>query len=688
MTGAAGGERSRLIRALALSRRFHLYLARCASPRAADGLVAALSDELRRLRGADVRVVRLEPYSGRPGDAPLTDGELADRILLPLLDPPEDLRGAIHLVDASRATYADTEAWARFFLLWNEKRNVLGPSRGEVVVMLPAALAPVFAAAAPDVWSIRSGEYVIDEDEGAHRGGLKILELVQRYSARALYAVRAVVASQVSGGAASQVSGGAASQVSGGAASQVSGGAGASAREALLLLRAVPPLALFGGDLVVRPWVEHLVSAVAARELNAPPLDVRDGLEGVLPPLVQQRKLRAAEWALAQRRFDDAEQLFSELIERADECAYAAADAFSGLAIALAARDRIAEAVASAHRALSLINLKQGADGAGARSSSDTLARALRANALVQWCLGHLEEAERYDRTHLAMTSSLSGWRYSHALRLVERGGLHAAGVEVHDLFRLRTLSAHRRKRRPEARPEPVPFIVAMDLNLLEGDLDAALHRLEWAATEEIAPWPEEHASLADRHDTALALVEIARGNEARASDLLARPRPAWTLSSRQLEPEGGARADAFHAVVSGVLAAIAGDAETASTWFERALAFLAEWGRLGLDVRSRMRARVTVDLLRTMVQPRRDQTLAGARSVADQAEALLGDTAEDHMSRVLAVAAHRELARRLVSAGGDARFAAQQAAAFARPLGNLGVPAWDELLHAAEHSR
>ncbi|WP_187345982.1 hypothetical protein [Sorangium cellulosum] len=57
-------------------------------------------------------------------------------------------------------------------------------------------------------------------------------------------------------------------------------------------------------------------------------------------------------------------------------------------------------------------------------------------------------------------------------------------------------------------------------------------------------------------------------------------------------------------------------------------------------------------------------------------------------MSRVLAVAAHRELARRLASAGaGDARSVAQRAAALAEPLGNLGVPAWDALLTAAARS-
>ncbi|XXX81305.1 hypothetical protein WMF30_21325 [Sorangium sp. So ce134] len=687
MTGAAGGERSRLIRALALSRRFHLYLARCASPRAADELVAELTAELPRRGRAEARLVRLEPHSGRPGGAPLTDGELADRVLIPLLGPPEALRGAIHLVDASRAAYADTAPWARLFALWNEKRNVLGPSRGEVVVMLPSALAPVFASAAPDVWSIRSGEYVIEEDAGAHGLGLEAHEPGSMPAALGTpgYMAPEQILEVHGRGAASIVGVGRAA----GPSLNVAGSAWARAGGALLPVRAVPPLALFGGDLVVRPWVEPLVAAVAAREISEPQRTEQQGPEGASPSIVARRKLRNAEWALAQRRFDDAEALFSELIERADDREDVAANALSGLAIALAARGRIAEAAVHGHRALSLIGLERAGDGPGARSLSDTKGHALRANSFVQWCLGHLDRAEQIDETRLVVSSSSSSWRHARVLRLLERGRVEAAWVEVHNLLRRRSLSALRRRLRAETdAPEPVPLIIAMDLQFLAGDLDAALHSLEWAATQESASWPEEHESLADRHGTALALVEIARGNEARASDLLGRPRRARALLPREIEPEGGARADAFHAAASGVLSAAMGDAEGASTWFERALVFLDEWGRLGLDFRSRMRARVLVQLLWTMVQPPGDQALAAARNVADRAESLLGDTAEDQMSRALAVSAHLEVARRLAWSGsGDARAAAQRTAALAQPLGNLGVPAWDELLQLAARS-
>ncbi len=163
MSAAAGDERSRLLRALALSRRFHLLLAYVESPRAADQLVRALAEELPRLREAPVELVRLDPYEGRESDAPLEDGELADRILIPLLSPTEKQRahGVVHVVDASRAAPADTEAWGRLFALWNEKRNALQQLGGEVVVLLPEGLDRLFATAAPDVWSIRSGEYAV-----------------------------------------------------------------------------------------------------------------------------------------------------------------------------------------------------------------------------------------------------------------------------------------------------------------------------------------------------------------------------------------------------------------------------------------------------------------------------------------------------------------------------------------------
>ncbi|WP_437978241.1 hypothetical protein WMF11_17365 [Sorangium sp. So ce295] len=671
MTGAAGGERSRLVRALALSRRFHLYLARCASPRAADQLVAELSAELPRRGRAEVRLVRLEPYGARTEDTPLTDGELADRVLLPLLDPPDELRGAIHLVDASRAAYADTEPWARVFSLWNEKRNVLGPSHGEVVVMLPRALAPVFAAAAPDVWSIRSGEYVIEEDAGAPNS-LPGTTRVARGLSRDM-AIEPILESHKIG-APALVGGVEAAFSSLTAAAPAS--EGRRVNDALLLMRAVSPLALFGGDIVVRPWVDDLLSVLAAAEITEP---------SVVHPPGPLRDLHFAIWDLASRDFRSATGLFSGAIERLDGDSVAfAVGACSGLAIALAAQDRAAEAVPYADRALR--------DGDGSlHGARDAMYGALRANAFVHWCLGHLERAQELDQTlatEVEASTDVIRSRLvpiaarSHLLRLAERGQVAAARGRVAALLDPGPHASS--PRRESVGVDVIMRVVISDLDFLTGDLDASLWGLERALAEG-APWPKEHASLARRCEAAKALVEIARGNEERAAKLLRHRRDGRAPSDERLEPDGGFRAEAFGAVASGLLSMVMGNPWDAAMWFMSARSSVAQWGDWGLDRRSRLRAELFVELLGAAVDTDADHALASARSLADQAEALLGDTAEDHMSRVLAVAAHRELARRLASAGaGDARSAAQRAAALAQPLGGLGVPAWDELLRAA----
>ena len=85
------------------------------STAAGDQLLRMLQDELPRLRKSPLELVRLDPYEGCESDAPLSHSELADRILVPLLAPSEERRahGVVHVVDASRATQANTDAWGR-----------------------------------------------------------------------------------------------------------------------------------------------------------------------------------------------------------------------------------------------------------------------------------------------------------------------------------------------------------------------------------------------------------------------------------------------------------------------------------------------------------------------------------------------------------------------------------------------
>jgi hypothetical protein len=668
MIEAAGGDRSRLFRALALSRRFHLYLVRCASPRAADGLLDELPDALARRGRTGGRLARLSPYEQRRGDAPLTDAELADRVLVPLLDPPPEVHDAIHVVDASRAAHADLDAWGRFFSLWNEKRNLLRPSHGEVLVMLPAVLAPVFATAAPDVWSIRSGEYVIDEGTQARIPGLE---------GRAQGTVTGPISSvQI------QLRGTATARAIASGRLSVPVDTAWLTETVLRLVRAVPPLALFGGDLLVRPWVEDVRAAREAGEL----LVEERGLSGAAPALLVQRRLRLADSAVAAGRFDEAEALFSELSELAgdhDDSAEGLIVALSGLAVALVGQDRAAEAAVHGERALSLLSCTRPLE-AEARVGR-WRGRAVRAVALVQWCLGHLDRAAR-------LASSVSGRNplrheeeaVSKILQLAERGLLDEAKSTAFEPQQ-RLAAVYRGQEVLIAR------LIAMDLAFLKGDLDTALFDLEGGArmddVDSISPWEDEHehAALLRRRDTAVSLIELARGNGARAKLVLAREWrwPAWRPA---LEPAASFRADAFHAVASGILEIVTGNLESASTRLSCALDFIAEWGRFGLDRRSRLRARLFVELITAALEAEGQRALSAARALAAQAESLLGDTGEDCVSRVLAVEAQIELARRLAATGrDDARVAAHRAMALSRPLGGLGVPAWDALRETAE---
>lgn len=167
---------SRLIRALALSDRFHVYLLLCETPRVAQAVFDLLPARVAEEREEPVRLVRLDPYEGSygPGE-PITFEHLADRVLERLVSPAAEERDAnvIIVVDGSKALPQDDEAWAILFQRMNERRNVIaGALRGALVVCLPRRLEPVFAHAAPDFWSIRSLAVVV---EGAPPPDARIL---------------------------------------------------------------------------------------------------------------------------------------------------------------------------------------------------------------------------------------------------------------------------------------------------------------------------------------------------------------------------------------------------------------------------------------------------------------------------------------------------------------------------------
>lgn len=155
---------SRLIRALALSDRFHLFLASCTTPRVADALFPVLVEQVSAERGERVRLVRLDAYAGRRERGPMTFERVAGTVLTGLVAPAEEDRApqVILAVDASKALPEDDAAWNLLFQRMNERRNVIAAAlRGPLLVVMPPRLEPAFAHAAPDFWSIRSFSVVI-----------------------------------------------------------------------------------------------------------------------------------------------------------------------------------------------------------------------------------------------------------------------------------------------------------------------------------------------------------------------------------------------------------------------------------------------------------------------------------------------------------------------------------------------
>ncbi|MFS8065216.1 MAG: hypothetical protein ACMG6S_02470 [Byssovorax sp.] len=613
MSAAAGDDRSRLLRALALSRRFHLFLAYCASPRAADQLLRMLGDELPRLRKRPVQLVRLDPYEGRESDAPLSDRELADRILIPVLAPPEERKGhgVVHVVEASRATHADTDAWGRLFALWNEKRNALQQLGGEVLVVLPEELKRLFATAAPDVWSIRSGEYTIEEETS----GLESMG--------------------------------------------VRGSRPAMRREALDWYRALPPLALFGGDLLVRPWMRDIVFEEDVEDLAAEPT-FRGGHDPDGRTLVQ-RALRSAEYALGQRHFGDAERMLQGVLASTE--AHASQEnqlrAKAALLIVLAAEDRVEEALILHESIVISTRLP--------RAWKDRL---LKAEAYVNWCAGRFGIAESMD-VRRTDTANLVEEEQTQMLQWVERG-------EIGPAKKWSTILS--------SEEDPYEALnsrsICADYYFLTGRLQKAAKHLGGAFSDGADhDWRDDEIASALRTDTLTALVELARGNRSRAVHLLSRRHPEI---KRTREPEMSARVSAFHAFASGLLQAEGQNPEGAILWFTRARAQIAEWSRTGLDRRSLHRASLAVDLAHATLDPAPTDPVGVARQLVQRAVVLLGDTAEDFIARVLAVEARRELARRLADIRDDEATAeAHRALDLAGPLAGRGVPAWETIFAA-----
>ncbi|MDP3220657.1 MAG: tetratricopeptide repeat protein [Deltaproteobacteria bacterium] len=123
-----------------------------------------LRELLATARGATVTLRHLprDPDDPSPEER-LTRESATERVLRPLTTPDEAgaAHGVVHVVDATGSVPDD--AWAWCFQRLNERRNVIAQRlHGELVLCVTPAQETQLAAIAPDLWSIRSGTFMVD----------------------------------------------------------------------------------------------------------------------------------------------------------------------------------------------------------------------------------------------------------------------------------------------------------------------------------------------------------------------------------------------------------------------------------------------------------------------------------------------------------------------------------------------
>ena len=154
------GEVRRLIRALALSDRFLFCVVVCPSPAA----VGSLSERLERATDPPRKVVRLAPPDVSRNVRALREEELRAAVLDRLLAPPDGSAGPdiVTIIDAAATPNVDAHAWRSTFQRMNEQRNrIVSRHAGALLLCVSRTLEQIFIEAAPDFWSIRSGDYLL-----------------------------------------------------------------------------------------------------------------------------------------------------------------------------------------------------------------------------------------------------------------------------------------------------------------------------------------------------------------------------------------------------------------------------------------------------------------------------------------------------------------------------------------------
>jgi tetratricopeptide (TPR) repeat protein len=160
----AHAEVRRLVRALSLSQRFHLYLVVCSGPRVARATATVTRALVATARGAAVTLRWLPRAPDAPSPEERLTRESATEDVLRPLTAPDDAsaaHGVVHVVDATGAVTDD--AWAWCFQRLNERRNTIAQRlHGELVLCVTPAQEAQLAVIAPDLWSIRSGTFLVD----------------------------------------------------------------------------------------------------------------------------------------------------------------------------------------------------------------------------------------------------------------------------------------------------------------------------------------------------------------------------------------------------------------------------------------------------------------------------------------------------------------------------------------------
>lgn len=151
----ADPELRALGQALSLSQRFHLYLVWWEGD-PGRAWVDSLRMQVESLRGEPVACRVIAAPHALIGHA-LEREALRAGVLAPLLAAA----GGITVLDLSAARASDEEVWCWLFQRVNELRNdVVKHLEGELVLSGPRWMERALARHAPDLWSVRSGEYL------------------------------------------------------------------------------------------------------------------------------------------------------------------------------------------------------------------------------------------------------------------------------------------------------------------------------------------------------------------------------------------------------------------------------------------------------------------------------------------------------------------------------------------------